>query len=337
MREAVQKLLDELRAQNDSRIRTFDLEIAELDDVSLCLQGRLLDQDQLTALEGDISSRFPSLSLDTASVRILRRESPQCAYVATNLTGLYDGPTLHLPLSSELCYGTDVEILEFDKEGKWAFTRQKDGYLGWVFKAYIADGFASPPTHLVLAPSCELRAGPDGGSEVLTRLVSGAGVEVDDMQSEWSKVVANKTGWVPSSLLRAISHLPNSIEEKRKTIIEDSARMIGVPYVWGGISGNGIDCSGLVRLLHKWIGLYLPRDADMQYEASKPVEPPFEVGDLLFFHEPGKKRRVTHVGISLGGWTMAHASQTNNGVYVEDVQQSQSLQENFVSGGSFLR
>ena len=113
--------------------------------------------------------------------------------------------------------------------------------------------------------------------------------------------------------------------------------MIGIPYVWGGISGNGIDCSGLTRLLHKWIGIDIPRDADLQYAASKSVEPPFKVGDLLFFREPGKKRPVTHVGVSLGGWKMIHSSQANNGVYVDEVQERESLKQMFVSAGSFLR
>ena len=113
--------------------------------------------------------------------------------------------------------------------------------------------------------------------------------------------------------------------------------MIGVPYVWGGISGNGIDCSGLARLLHKWIGLDLPRDADMQYRMAKPIEPPFEVGDLVFFREPGKKRQVTHMGVSLGGWRMIHSSQGRNGVYVDEVQERATLKQNFVSAGSFLR
>jgi cell wall-associated NlpC family hydrolase len=67
------------------------------------------------------------------------------------------------------------------------------------------------------------------------------------------------------------------------------------------------------------------------------VEPPFEVGDLLFFREPGKKRPVTHVGMSLGGWRMIHASQANNGVYIDDVQERETLKQNFVSAGSFLR
>ena len=335
MREAIQELLNELTALTDKRLTVFDVHLRDLNDGTLSLGGRVLEKDQLVALESTFADRFPSLSLDTASVRILRREPRQRFHVATNLTGLYDGPTLHLPLSSDLCYGTEVELL--DEEDKWAFTRQNDGYLGWIFKSHLAEGAASQATHLVLAPSCELRAGPDATSGIVTRLLSGTGVEVEEVRGEWTRVIANKTGWMPSSLLRPVNELPKSIEEKRRTILEDSARLIGVPYVWGGTSGNGIDCSGLARLLHKWIGLDLPRDADMQHAAAKPVEPPFEVGDLSFFHEPGKKRRVTHIGISLGGWVMIHASQGNNGVYVDDVQEREDLKAMFVSAGSFLR
>jgi len=335
MREAIQELLNELTALTDKRLTVFDVRLKERDNETLSLSGRVLDQEQLAAFEHTFADRFPSLGLDTTSVRILSREPRQRFHVATNLTGLYDGPTLHLPLSSDLCFGTDVELL--DEEDKWAFTRQNDGYLGWIFKSHLAKGGTTQNTHLVLAPSCELRSEPDSGSNVITRLVSGTGVEVEEVRGEWTRVIANKPGWMPSSLLRAIGEIPKSVEDKRKTIVEDAARMIGVPYVWGGTSGNGIDCSGLARLLHKWVGLGLPRDADMQYGAAKPIEPPFEVGDLLFFHEPGKKRRVTHIGISLGGWRMIHSSQSNNGVYVEDVQEREDLKGMFVSAGSFLR
>jgi gamma-D-glutamyl-L-lysine dipeptidyl-peptidase len=335
MRASIQKWLDDLSTQNDNRVSVFDLHITGLDDGTLSLSGRLLERDQLTALGEKFSNQFPDLSLDTDSVQILRSDPRELFHVVTNLAGLYDGPTLHLPLSSELCYGAEVEILA--ESEKWAFTRQKDGYLGWVFRSYLAQGSASQATHLVMAPSTGLRAQSHGRSEILTRLVSGTDVVVADIQGEWAKVIANRTGWMPCSLLRPVSKLPKSIAEKRNTLIEDAARMIGVPYLWGGTSGNGIDCSGLARLLHRWVGLDLPRDADMQHLAARPVEPPFEIGDLLFFHEAGKKRKVTHVGLSLGGWRMIHSSQGNNGVYIDDVQERPSLRENFVSAGSMLR
>jgi cell wall-associated NlpC family hydrolase len=228
-----------------------------------------------------------------------------------------------------------VEIL--DEEGKWVFTRQEDGYLGWAYKAYLVEGKAKPATHLVLAPSYELRARPTPKSPIATRVVSGTGVTVEEIRGKWTRVNANTTGWMPTSLLQAIGEIPKSTEEKCQKLMENSARMIGVPYLWGGASGNGIDCSGFARLLHRWIGVQIPRDADLQYAAAKPVEPPFEVGDLLFFREEGSERRITHVGVSLGGWKMIHSSRGNNGVYIDDLHERESLNKIFAGAGSFLR
>ena len=78
-------------------------------------------------------------------------------------------------------------------------------------------------------------------------------------------------------------------------------------------------------------------DADMQCDAAKPVEPPYEVGDLFFFGEGDGKRNITHVGMCLGGWKVIHSSRGNNGVYMDDLQEKKSLMDIFVSAGSFLR
>jgi cell wall-associated NlpC family hydrolase len=67
------------------------------------------------------------------------------------------------------------------------------------------------------------------------------------------------------------------------------------------------------------------------------VEPPFEAGDLFFFSEADSKRKITHVGVSLGGWKMIHSSRGNNGVYIDDLQERKSLMDIYVSAGSFLR
>jgi cell wall-associated NlpC family hydrolase len=329
--ENIQSTLDKLALQNDRRTSVFDIEIVRLQNSSLTLSGRLLDDSQLEAL----ARHFSNWKLDTGSIRILRKGDLPRMYVATNLTGLYEKPTFGMTLSSELCYGTELEILE--EQGRWVFARQKDGYLGWAYKSYLIETPPAEATHLVLTSSYGLRAQPDRESEIVTRVVSGTGVCVEETQGEWAKVVANRTGWMPGSFLRSVSAVPNSLEDRRKGILEDSARMVGVPYLWGGSSGNGIDCSGFAQLLHRWIGIDIPRDADMQHAAAKPVEPPFEVGDLIFFAENGSERKVTHVGVSLGGWKMIHSSRSNNGVYVDDVQERESLRQIYASAGSFLR
>ena len=327
----MQTTLDQYAQTIDPRTSLFDVKIDSSKGRILTLSGRILDLSQLE----DLHRLFPTRNLDTAAIRILNTETHARLHVTTNLTGLYERPTFGMPLSSELTYGTPLEVL--DEQGRWVFTRQSDGYLGWAYRPYLGEGQAPAYTHLVLAPVIEVRAEPDSASAVVTRLVSGTGVGVMEKRSKWSKVQANQVGWVPSASLRSISAIPQSVSEKRALIMEDTHRMIGVPYLWGGVSGNGIDCSGFARLVHRWVGVTIPRDADMQYTAANSVQPPYKIGDLFFFAENDSKRDITHVGVSLGGWKMMHSSRGRNGVYMDDLQKKKSLMDIFVRAGSFLR
>jgi cell wall-associated NlpC family hydrolase len=93
----------------------------------------------------------------------------------------------------------------------------------------------------------------------------------------------------------------------------------------------------LAQLLHRWVGINtLPRDADLQYEAGKKIEPPFQPGDLLFFGEKGEKRSITHVAISMGNWRIIHSSRSHNGVYIDDVQEVEHLRDSFIGAATFL-
>jgi cell wall-associated NlpC family hydrolase len=75
----------------------------------------------------------------------------------------------------------------------------------------------------------------------------------------------------------------------------------------------------------------------MQSTQSKSVEPPFQPGDLLFFGEGDDDRHITHVGVSLGGWEMIHSSRSRNGIYIDNVQEKDSLRSIFAHAGTFLK
>src|SRR6266498_3004614 len=197
--ENIQSTLDKLASQSDRRISVFDIEVVRLQNTRLTLSGRLLEESQLEAL----SRHFSNLKLDTDSIRVLRKGELPRMHIATNLTGLYEKPAFDMPLSSELCYGTELEILE--EQGRWVFARQKDGYLGWAYKPYLAQGGAPQATHLIVVSSYGLRTQPDRESEIITRVLSGTSVSVEEIRGEWAKVVANKTGWMPLIFLRAMN------------------------------------------------------------------------------------------------------------------------------------
>jgi len=334
MLDALQDFLSAMSASVDGRTSVFDLRILHAGEGSLSLAGRLLDPAQLESLARALAERFPGLTVDTAEIKVLEQVDLPRVHVATNLTGLYERPAFGGPLASELYYGTDLQVLE--EVDRWVFVRQRDGYLGWAYRPYLVEGLAPEPTHLVMAPSVELLVQPGLRGSIVTRLVSGTGVVVEETDSRWVFVAANKKGWLPARFLRSVKEYPATAERQRARIVKDAEGMIGTPYLWGGMSGNGIDCSGLARLLHRWIGIEIPRDADMQWAAAKPVEPPLKPGDLLFFAEGDRPKHISHVGISLGGWKLIHSSRSRNGVYVDDLDEADYLREIYMSAGSFI-
>ena len=100
--------------------------------------------------------------------------------------------------------------------------------------------------------------------------------------------------------------------ETTEAIIAQAEKLLGVPYLWGGMSAKGVDCSGLVRISHIMNGILLPRNASQQVKCGERVElDNLQRGDLVFFGTPAtdeKPMRITHVGIYLGENKIIHSS-----------------------------
>jgi cell wall-associated NlpC family hydrolase len=328
-------LADITKQYSDTRIQHCQVEANQGRNGSILLTGSVLDGETLSAIAKELSGHFPSADLDISGVEVLRQARPTLLTVITNIASLYAQTSSLSERVSQLLNGWTVEQLKEVKD--WVYTRQSDGYLGWVYRPYLHPAPAPQPTHIIHQPVSLLRQEPDEQSAIVGRALAGMRVAVDANVAGYGQLtlVGGLTGWVPVGDLRALSDIPSTEAEMRQQMVEDSLKFVGVPYLWGGISGFGIDCSGFVRLLYSLAGVQIPRDADMQYDVGRPVEPPFQPGDLLFFGSGQSPRSITHVGMSLGGWRTIHSSGPRNGVYFDDVQAVSWLNDRFIGARTF--
>lgn len=336
----IQTTLAEIgRRYTDRRVFVYTLG-ATAGDGRFHLSGDLLDQAMLTAVLQELTARFPSETFDTAGVRVLRQPEVDYRWVTTNLAGVYIAPSRTTEQMTQVGNGALLEILK--SEGDYLFARQEDGYLGWVNRHYLGSeraemGSAIMATHLICVPISLLHATPHEEAPLVTRAFSGTAVAAT-LHGDWAHITltGNSIGWVHQSDLRPLESLPTTENGRRQQIMADAPGYIGVPYLWGGCTALGIDCSGYAKLLHRLVGVTIPRDADQQFFAGQPADTPFLPGDLLFFGGGYGHRNISHVAISTGGWHIIHAAGSPNGVYTADVQADTWLRDHFIGARRFV-
>jgi hypothetical protein len=217
------------------------------------------------------------------------------------VTEIHAEPHLSSMPVSALMHGEEFAVLDVAGQWAWGYCLHDD-YLGYLRFADLGDDFTA--THVVSAPATLLVATPSIKAPVLARYPMGAQIVCGET-SECGKFLASEGGWVPVVHLSEIGKVVGSPADLAETLI-------GVPYSWGGRSGDAIDCSGLVQLVFGLKGVKAPRDADMQQAAfgnELGENEPLQRGDLVFF--PG------HVGIMADGENLIHANGAAMAVSVE--------------------
>jgi cell wall-associated NlpC family hydrolase len=226
--------------------------------------------------------------------------------VIVGLAPVRKEPSHEAPLVTEALAGERVTIYQTDEEG-WAWGQlATDGYVGWLpAAALLAPGPA--PTHRVAALRTLVFPGPSIKLPPMDALPLGARIAVAREQESFA--VTSSGGFVPMRHLAPVANV-------EPDFVAVAERFVGVPYLWGGKSSLGLDCSGLVQIALTACGIKCPRDSDMQESAlgKSASLAGLQSGDLIFWKG--------HVAIARGRNSMIHANAFHMAVAIEPVAEA---------------
>lgn len=199
------------------------------------------------------------------------------------------------PLGSrdrQMLSGQAFRVLAVEKDWAFGFS-EYDGYCGWILYGALLEKKVT--THCVWTRESFWRAEPDVKYDALDMpKYLGSEVTVFQTMGEWSLVGPEQ--YMPSVHLRPI-------DQSEKDFVAVARRFLGSPYVWGGNSGRGIDCSGLVQAAFRACGVPCPGDSDLQMTMpgfALDEGTPLQAGDLLFWKG--------HVAMATGPDAIIHAN-----------------------------
>ena len=232
-------------------------------------------------------------------------------YVSSGRAFLKKSPDAKAEVVSEAIYGEEVRV--YNKQGNFCrVATARDSYFGWMSVADLGHN-VPPATHHFNAPRGHVFASPSVASERLFELAYGSFLHVVKQEGEWCKVELSRVkGYVRGSLLQASSE---QSPVNAKAVIALATKFLEAPYVWGGTTAWGLDCSGLVQTVYGAYRISLPRDADQQAETGEVVGlEDVKAADLIFF--PG------HVALSLVGPKIIHANAQHMRVTIDDFEKT---------------
>ena len=231
--------------------------------------------------------------------------------INNSVANLRKNPLHSSELVSQTILGTGVSILK--KEGEWYLIQTPDKYISWIDHGGIVP-MSKEKYNNYFASDVGVFTRPYGFSyetkkknRVVSDLVLGSALKIVEVGSKHTKYKYpdGRIAWIENGLMNSISSI-RGMNYSIQNLLENAHSLIGVPYLWGGTSSKGFDCSGYTKSVYLMNGYILPRDASQQIKEGILVDDSrnwnlLETGDLMFFgYYKDDKLRIDHVSIWLG-------------------------------------
>ncbi|MBI2407711.1 MAG: C40 family peptidase [Gemmatimonadetes bacterium] len=305
----------------DRRVAVFDVSCVR-QATQVIVRG---DVDQAAA-RGDALAAIAAAQLGPVvdSIRLLPDPALADAplgIVKVSVGNVRSNPAHSAELATQVMMGMVVKLLK--RQGDWFYVQGPDQYLGWLEAAAMhrttqagADAWLHGPRVVTTAYFGVVHAKPDTTSLPVSDAVPGVVFKDDGVKGKWRAVETpdGRKGFVQRTLVADYAKWKATRKLTADNVEATAKRFIGVPYLWGGTSPKGMDCSGFTKNVFRLNGLELNRDANQQATMGVDVAVAddyshLKKGDLLFFGRKAtadQAERITHVGIWLEGKQIIH-------------------------------
>lgn len=239
---------------------------------------------------------------------------PAGLIAASSVADVRKSPNHAAELVTQIIYGDAVEPLK--EVGEWYLVRLDDGYVGYIRSWHLAlrspeevEAYRRDAQHRVSVNNAEVLRTPEEGALPVSDLVIGTVVSAGDCGRRGWRAVRLPDGKEGFARSRCLEKLPARRRLSREKLSTTGLRFLGIPYIWGGTTPKGFDCSGLMQRIFRLNGCLIPRDADQQAafgrdKAARDARG-LITGDLLFFGSAADK--ITHVAMFLSEGLFLHA------------------------------
>lgn len=242
----------------------------------------------------------------------------RAALVRSAVASVHPEPRVSAPMVSQYVMGHRLDVLS-RREGWWR-CRGEDGYVGWVHDGHLLVGEAEWAreweTGAAGEPAVSLGTIVlDEDDRPLGPLPWGARL-IRDTPRLFRLPDGRRGHPRDDGDVIPADRLSDRFPIRGESVARTARTWWGTPYLWGGVTPAGADCSGYVQSVFWMHGIALPRDSDLQAKVGQPLDTAdlaaLRPGDLLFFAEGGE--RITHVALSLGGAEILHSALSNGAV-----------------------
>ena len=326
----------------DKRVELFDIQLNALNNTYI-LEGETTSAEAFTILLDSLNKRKV---IYQNKVRVLPDSAVgnlSYAIAKNSVINIRSKPKHSAELGTQGLLGMTLRVL--DKKGDFYRVQTPDKYISWVDRGGIIrvnkadrDRWFGEKKIIYNKNFGYVYKDMSENSEIVSDITLGGILKFNGIKSGFFEVEFpdKRKGYVKTNEATYYDSWLYNLNPTKESLENVAKTMTGFPYLWGGTSSKGMDCSGFTKTVYLMNGFIIPRDASQQINAGKTVDKnldfsDLEKGDLMFFGKKAtanKKQRVTHVGIWLGNDKMEFIHSAGN-VHLSSMDENEAYYDGF--------